>query len=134
ALAAGHVDDEEEDAAALDVAQKFVAEAHALVRALDQAGDVSHGDAGEVGILDDADHRLERGKGVGRDLGMRVRKAGEERRLPGVGIADEAGIRDRLEFELELAALPLLAFLVAARRLVGGGLEIHVAATAAAPG
>ena len=134
AFAARHVDDEEQHAAALDVAQEFVAEADALVRALDQAGNIGHGDAGEIGIFDHADHRLQRGERIGRDLRVRVGKAREQRRFARVRIADQPGVGDRFQLELELAALALLAVLVAARRLVGRRLEIHVAAPAATAG
>ena len=68
AFAAGHVQHEEQHAAAGDVAQELMAEAAVFMRAFDQAGNVGDGAAAEAGKLDDADDRLQSGERIGGDF------------------------------------------------------------------
>ena len=60
ALDARGVDDVQDELRALDVAQKVVAEADAIRRALDEAGDVRHDEALLIVRLDDAEHGRDR--------------------------------------------------------------------------
>src|SRR5207244_11829155 len=57
--------------------------------------------------------------------------AGDQRALAHVGIADEANIRQQLEFEAKEAFFAAAAEFVLARRLMGGGGEAGIAASAA---
>ncbi len=132
ALAAGHVEDEEEELAPDDVPEEFVAEADVEVGAFDEAGDVGNGGAVVAGELDDADDGVEGGEGIGGDLGVGGRDAAEEGGFAGVGVADEAGIGDGAKFEDEVAFLAGLAGGGFARDAVGGTLEMDVAFAAVA--
>ena len=127
----GAVDQVQEDGAALDVGEEGVAEAPALVGALDQAGDVGHDELGAVDA-DDAEAGVQRGEGVVGDLGPGVGGGAEEGRLAGVRQADEAGVGDQLQPQPERALDALLAGIGVARRLVGRGLEAQVAPAAVA--
>ncbi len=93
---AGGVDQMHQRAAALDMAEKAVAEADALVRALDQAGNVGEH---EIAFVDahHAEAGMQRGEGIVGDLRPRGGDRGEEGRLAGVGQADEAGVGDQLQ-------------------------------------
>src|SRR5437660_708895 len=57
--------------------------------------------------------------------------AGDQRALAHVGIADQADIRQQLEFEAKEAFFAAAAEFVLARRLMGGGGEAGIAASAA---
>ena len=83
--AARPVDEVEEDAAALDVAEELVAEPDSLVRTLDQPRQVGDHDLLRRVDRRDAEVRAERREGIGADLGPRARDAPEERRLPAFG-------------------------------------------------
>ena len=101
------------------------------VRPLDEAGHVGDHEA----LAAPAHHAQvgrERGEGVVGDLGARPGDAADQRGLAGVGVADDAHVGQQLQLELEVLLLPLCAGLREARRLVGGGGEVHVAEAAAA--
>ena len=134
AAGVGYIDEVEEDAGALDVAEELGAETGAKVGALDESGHV--GD--DVGLLiglfadgDDAEVGLEGGEGVVGDFGLGGGDARDERRLAGVGVADQADVGQQLEFEAVEALFAGAAELVFARGLVDGGGEVLVATTAA---
>ena len=93
---ARRVDQMRQSAAALDMAEEPVAEAVALVRALDEAGNVGEHEVAPVD-LDDAEARVERRERIIGDLGLGRRDRGEEGRFAGVRQADEAGVGDQLE-------------------------------------
>ena len=95
-MLAGAVDEMEEHAAALDMAEEAVAEPMALMRALDQAGNVGEDEFAPVGPHD-AEARMQRREGIVGDLRLGRGDGGEEGRLAGIGQADEAGIGDQLE-------------------------------------
>ena len=84
-----------------------------------------------VAEVEDAEVRLERRERVIGDLRAGRREGGEQRRLAGVREADEADVGDEAELEAEPALLARLAVLGVLRRLVGGGLEVGVAESAA---
>ena len=93
---AGGVDQVQQHAAALDMAEKPVAEAGAFMRALDQAGNVGEHEFAALRVHD-AELRMQRGEGIVGDLRFRRADDGEEGRLAGVGQADEAGVRDQFQ-------------------------------------
>ena len=93
---AGAVDEMQQHAAALDMAEEAVAQAGAFMRAFDQAGNVGEHEFAAV----DADHaelRMQRGERIVGDLRLGGAHGREERRLAGIGQADDAGIGDQLE-------------------------------------
>ena len=93
---AGRVDQMNQRPAALDMAEKAVAEAEAFVGALDQAGNVGEH---EVALVD-PDHAevgVDGGEGIVGDLRPRRRDRGEQRRLAGVGQADQPGVGDQFQ-------------------------------------
>ena len=102
-----------------------MAEPRALRRTLDQPGDVGE-DELALAVVDRAEHRLERRERVVGDLRRRPGEAGEQRRLAGVRQADQAGVGQQPELQLDPAGGPGQAALGEARRLVGGGGEALV--------
>jgi len=128
------VDQVEEDAGALDVAEELGAETGAKVGALDESGHV--GD--DVGLLiglfadgDDAEVGLEGGEGVVGDFGFGGGDAGDECGLAGVRVAYEADVGEEFQFETIGALFAGAAHFVFAGGLVDGGGEVLVATTAA---
>ena len=127
-----HVD---QRAGPLEMGEELVAEADAFARALDQARHVGDDELPAVGRLDGAEHRLERRERVVGHLRPGVRDAGEERRLARVGQADERGVREQLQVQLDVALLAGQADLGEARHLARRADEARVAAAArSAPG
>ncbi len=125
------VDEMQQHAAALDMAEKAVAEADALMGALDEAGNVGEDEFAAV-AGDDAELRVQRREGIIGDLRARRADRGQKRRFAGVGEANEPGVGDQLQAQPDGALLPLLAGIDAARSLVGRGLEMGVAEAAIA--
>ena len=120
----GDIDQVEQEAGALDVAQELGAEAGAEVRAFDEAGHVGDDEGLLVGLLADGDHAevgLEGGEGVVGDFGLGGGDAGDERGLAGVGVADQADVGQQLEFEAVVALFAGAAQLVLAREPGGRG-------------
>ena len=97
------------------------------MRALDEPGDVGHHEALLAAPADHAQVGHQRGERVVGDLGPGPRDAADEGRLAGVGEADDAHVGQELQLEHELPLLAGRAVLGVARRLVGGGGEVHVA-------
>src|SRR6266404_5047578 len=119
----------------LDVSQKLSAEAGALVRAFDQAGNVGNHEAHFMGCVanrDDSEIRLERGKRIIRNLRARRGNSRNQSGLSDIGISDEADIGEQLQFETQRALFAGASFFMLARGLMGGGLEAGVASSAAA--
>ena len=129
-LEGGAVDHVHQRGAALDVAQEVVAETAALAGALDQAGHVGHGE-GDVTADDDAEVGDQRGERVVGDLGPGARDRGDQRRLAGARVADQADVGDDLELEGDGAFGAVLAEQGEAGGLARGGGERRVAETAA---
>ncbi len=93
----------QQHAAALDMAEEAVAEAGALMRAFDQAGNVGQHEFAAV----DADHaelRMQRGEGIVRDLRLGRADGREEGRLAGIRQADQTGIGDQLQAQPDRAS------------------------------
>src|SRR5258706_8728207 len=123
----------EDHARALGVAEKARAETRALMRALDQAGQV--GDD-EIGALKahHAELWIEGGERIVRDLRLCRRDTSEEGGFAGIGQTDQADIGDQLEPEPDGLLLGRLSGIGMARRLVRRALEMCVAdAAIAAP-
>ena len=129
---AGGIDHEEEEGAAEEVAEEFVTEADVFVCSFDEAGDIGDDDAAVFREFDDTDHGVEGGEGVGSDLRAGGAQSGEEGTFAGVGEADEAGVGDLAEFEVEVAAFAGGAFGELVGNAVGGCFEVVVAFAAAA--
>ena len=72
------VDHVQQQAGALEVCEEVEPEAVALRGALEQARDVEHGDLTVDGDVDNAEHGLDRGERVVRDLRSRVRDAPQQ--------------------------------------------------------
>ena len=132
ALAARRIDQMQQQAAAVDMAQKVMTEAGALARALDDARDVRHD---EVLLLAHGNHAQIGDKGrevVVCDLGTRRRNHAQQRRLADVRKADQTDVREQLELEHDVALHTRQTRLREARRLTGRGREMGVAPAAVA--
>ena len=114
------------------MAQKAGAESAALVRPLDDAGNVGHDERFMVANLHDAQIGFERGEGIVGDLGFGGGNSREQRTLARIGKAHQSHVGQHLQFENESPFVALFARLGVARRLVGGAFEMPVAETSAA--
>ena len=119
-MLAGAVDQMQQHAAALDMAEEAVAEAGAFMRALDQARECRRARTRAPSTADHAELRVQRREGVVGDLRPGGAHRREKGRLPGVGQPDDAGIGDQLEAQPDGALLARLAGIGVARRAVGG--------------
>ncbi len=110
AIGLGHilaraVDQVQQHVAALDMAEEAVAQPGALMRALDQAGDVGQHEFMVV-AADHARDRVQRGEGIVGDLRLGRGGGGQEGRLAGIGQAHQPGIGDQLQPQPDPALLP----------------------------
>ena len=119
----------QEHARALDVAQELEAEAVALVRAFDDPRDVRDHE-GPVVQLDHAQDGRERRERVVGDLGAGGGEPRQQRRLAGVGQAEQADVRDQPRSSRSQRSSPGRAGLGLARRAVEVREERAVAAPA----
>ena len=126
---AGH--HEEQERVALDVAKESQSQSASLGCALDDAGNVGHDEGTSVAVGHDAERGLEGGEGVVGNLGAGVGERADQRRLTGIGEADQTDIGEELQFQDHHHFLHGLAGLGVARRLVGGGAKLEVAQSAA---
>ncbi len=118
-------------ARALDVAQKIVAETHALAGPFDKAGNVGHDEAA-LAEADDAEVGLKGGKVVVGDLRARRRHRREDGGLAHVGETHEADVGDGFKLQGHFQRLAPLAGLGELRGLPRGGGEVLVAKAAVA--
>ena len=120
-----------EQTRALDVREEVVAEAGAIARAFDQAGDVGD-DQLALLALEHAEHRRERRERVVGDLRRGASEPREQRGLASVRQPDETDVGEQLQPQLEPALLPGESALGETRRLARGRGEVLVALAAAA--
>src|SRR5690625_1270467 len=127
----GPLDQMQQHATALDVAEEACAEPGALAGALDHVGDscqheflVVHPRAPTF--------RVQRAEGVVGDLGAGAGDAGQESGVAGVGQADQARIGDQLEAEPDPALFSGPAWIRTPGRAVRRGLEVRIAEAAVA--
>src|SRR6202158_3114074 len=121
----------QQHAAALDMTEKTIAEPGRLMRAFDQAWNVRQHESPPVGIHD-AELRMQRSEWIVGDLRLGRADHGKESRFPGIGEADQAGIRDQFQPQPDPALLTFLSGIGVAWRAVGGRLEMRVAEAAIA--
>ena len=117
------------------MAEELHAEAGAEMCAFNEAGHIGDDEGLLVGLLaygDDAEVGFEGGEGVVGDFGLGGGDAGDKGGLAGVGVADQADVSQKLEFEAIGALLAGAAQLMLAGSLVGGCGKVLVAASAAA--
>src|ERR1017187_505556 len=130
----GHVDEMDEQASALNMAQKLDAEARPQVRALDEPRHVGNNEGLEVGLLahsDNAQIGLESGERIVGNLGLGGRDPRNKCGFAGVGIADQAHIGEQLQFQPVVALFACTSQFVLARSLMGAGGKVLVAAPTA---
>ncbi len=122
---------EEQKRVALDVAEESQSQSTSLGCALDDAGNVGYDEGTSVAVGHDAERGLEGGEGIVGNLGARVGERADQRRLTGVGEADQTDIGEELQFQDHHHFLHGLAGLGVARCLVGGGAKLEIAQSAA---
>ena len=123
---------DDEHPGALEVPKELVAEALAFRGTLHQARDVRHDELGPVAQAADPDHtemRFESREGVVGDFGLRRRDRGDQRRLAGIGEADQGDVRHELELHVQPELLALLGLLGKRR----GAAAVREKARVAAP-
>ncbi len=121
----------------LHVLEEADAEADALARAGDEAGDVGDDERGAARVAaaadgDDAEGRDQGGERVVGHTRPRRGDRGDEGALADVGEAEQADVGHDLQLELDLADLARVAFFGAARGAVVRCREVDVAAPALA--
>ena len=131
ALAAGNVHNVQQQAAALDMAQEGMTQAHALGSALDQAGDVGADKALFGADAHHAQHGGQGGEVVVGDFGLSGADHTDQRRFAHVGEADQPHVRNDLQFHFQLKFLAGQAGLGELGDLAGGGGKVAVAPAAA---
>ena len=94
-------------------------------------GNVGHDEGASVAVGHDAERGFEGGEGVVGNLGAGIGERADQRRLTGVGEADQTDIGEELQFQDHHHFLHGLAGLGVARCLVGGGAKLEVAQSAA---
>ena len=122
---------EKQERVALDVAKESQSQSTSLGCALDDAGNVGHDEGTSVAVGHDAERGFEGGEGVVGNLGAGIGERADQRRLTGVGEADQTDIGEELQFQDHHHFLHGLAGLGVARCLVGGGAKLEVAQSAA---
>jgi hypothetical protein len=131
-VVAGAVDEMQQHAAALDMAEEAVPQTEALVGAFDQTRYVGEHEFVAVDAHD-AELRMECCERIVSDLGFCGAHGREQRGFSGIGQSHDAGVGNQLEPKPYGALLAWLAQVGAARRPVGRGLEMRIAeATVAA--
>ena len=130
-LDVGQVDEHEQSAGPLDVAQELMAETPPFGGALDEPRYVGDHDLGVV-ETDDSEVGLQRGERVVGHLGLGRRDARDQGALPGVRESDEGDVGDEPQLHVEPALFARLALLGERRRPPPVGQEAGVAAAAPA--
>src|SRR5579872_1385449 len=125
------VDEMDQHARALDMAQELVAKARAGARTFDEPGKVDQDEADVDVDAHDSELRCEGGERIVGNLWPRSRNGGEQGGLARVGRADDADVGEQLELQFERVLLAGLTPLREARRLMCGGGEMLIAQTAA---
>ena len=132
ALAAGDIHHMQQQAAALHMAQKVVAQTDALAGTLDQAGDVGADKAGTLTYRHDTQGGHQRGEVIVRDLGLGRADGRDEGRLTHIGEADQAHISNQLQLQRHLDVLAGHTGLGKLGDLAGRRCKMRVAVAAAA--
>ena len=116
-LRAGDVDDQKQNGASLDMAEKVVAEPFAGVSTFHESGNIGQGEASLLRSSHHADVGCKRGEGVGGDFGTGGGEGGEETRFSGIGQAHQSHLRDGFEHEDKFPGFARAAVLGVARSL-----------------
>ena len=132
ALAAGNVNDVQQQAAALHMAQEIVAQTNAFTGTLDQAGNVGADKACALAHRHNAQRGHKGGKVVVCDLGLGGADGGDKGGLTHVGEADQTHVCDQLQLQGHLQILAGHTGLCKLGDLAGGGGKVCVAVAAAA--
>src|ERR687889_2690233 len=111
--------------------EKTIAEAPAFAGPRDKARNIRHHEPFAVGsLIHDPELGREGGERILAHPRTGTAECPEQRRLPRVGRADEADVREDLELEADLSLLARQTLLPECRRPAGGGREGPVAASA----
>src|SRR5579883_745425 len=125
------IDEMQKNPTTLEVAEEPVAEADALMRPLDQAGNISEHEFSPIDC-NDAELRHERGERIVGNLRFRGCDGGEKGRFAGIRKPDDTRIGDQLEPQPDGALFTRLPRVRPSRGAVGRRLEMRVAETAIA--
>ena len=99
------IDEMHQHLGAIEMLQKPIAEPLAFVRPFDEPGHVGDDEAAIAAQRHDAEIRGERRERIVGDLRPRGGNARDQRRLAGVGKADEADVGEQLQMKLQLFGL-----------------------------
>ena len=107
-LFARDIDEVQQQPCAFDMAKKLKAQPVPFRRSLDQPRDICYDNCRMIIIANNAEQRLERGEGIGRDLRLGGGDAGKEGRFAGIRQPDEAHVGEQLELRDSIPVLVLL--------------------------
>ena len=131
-LAAGHIHQMHQQAAAVDMPQEIMSQTRTLTGTLDDAGDIRHDEADTVVHIHNAQIGIEGGEVVVGDLGVRLADNTQERGLAHVGKAHKTHIRQQLQLQNHIVTLAGKAGLGKAGHLTGGRGKMLIAPAASA--
>ena len=118
--------------AAVDMPQEIVTQTGALAGSLDDAGNICHDEADAIVYIHHAQIRIQGGKMIIGDLGVCLTHYAEQRGFPHIGKAHQTHIRQQLQLQDHVVALPWQTRLGKAGHLPGGGGKVLVAPAAPA--
>ena len=121
----GPIDEMQQHAATLGVAQETVAQSRSFVRAFDQTGQVGHDEFTPVDF-NHAELRMQRGEWVIGDLRLCGTHRSEESGLACIWEPNQTGIGNQLQPQTDRALLAGLTRVGMTRSTIGGGFEVRV--------
>src|SRR5439155_19688694 len=96
-----------DDARAFDMAQELVPESDSRMGAFDQSRQVGQNEGTLATDMDDAKVGMFGRERIGADFRLGLRQPAEERRLTGIGEADQAAIGNDLQLQDQPAFFPV---------------------------
>ena len=125
-LAAGGVENEDQQLTTDDVPEKIVTQSDVLVRSLDQPWDIREGGTLESFEFHHPDNRIQGGEWIRRNLGMRSRNLDDQSRLPSIRVTHQADIRNLAQFQKKITFLTRPPFGELPRRAIDRTFEVGV--------
>src|SRR5205807_7881740 len=131
-FASRNIDNEQQNSAARNMSEKFMAESEPVMRAFNQAGYVRDRCAPVIGKFHHTDDWVQCRKGICCHLGMCRRNFSQKRGFARVWITNQARICNCPQLEKEMPLLAFFAFRVLARRAIARALEMDISFSARA--
>src|ERR1043166_8414200 len=111
--------------------QKSITQAMTLMGTFNQSGNISNDEGAKIAEIDYAQMRLESRKRIIRNLRLGRRYRGNESGLARVREANQSGVGQELQLELQLPFFAVASFLVIARSTIRRSSKVRVAKSSA---